>query len=279
MKSDHIPDLLHELNGPGASDAWIEFLERYSPVMQQVIALSVSGVDAQADCFVFACEALAKSRFRRLRKFDPGGSASFVTWLRAVVRNLCLDWRRKSSGRFQPFGWTKEIAALDQQVFRCVHQQGCTVEQTLAYLAPMVPSLTASAVEESAERVGAKLSPHERWLLSSRQVRVESLDAVGQEGEQSLDIPDLAPNPESVAIDSECRELLARAIGELPPGEQIILRMRFEQDLTLQEIARIAGLKDAAAADRRIRALLGRVRNRMTGSFARLPEKVQAASV
>lgn len=273
MRSDDIGDLLHELDGPGASDAWIEFLERYSPVMQQVIALSVSGADAQADSFVFACEELARNGFRRLRKFDLGGRASFATWLRAVVRNLCVDWCRKNRGRFQPFKWISGLDSLDQQVFRYVYEQGYRTDQTLVCLTPIVPGLTAARVEESAERVAKKLSPRERWLLSSRQVEMESLDAVGPEGVKLLDIPDLTPNPEAVTLNGEQRELLARVIGELPSEEQILLRMRFEQDLTLQEIARIAGLQDAAAADRRIRGLLERVRNRMTRFSARFTEK------
>jgi RNA polymerase sigma factor (sigma-70 family) len=279
MTYQAIPEPLRSLNGPDSAAAWREFLVQFSPVLQQVIVLSVDDPDSQGDCFVFACEQLAENRFRRLRKFDPSGSASFATWLRAVVRNLCIDWRRKNCGRFQPFGWTAGLDSLDQQVFHSVYEQGCSIEHTFACLAPVVPGLTLTSVEESAEHVGARLSPRERWLLSSRQVHVESLDADSERGDRVLDIPDLAPDPERAAMDREYQKALAAAIGALPAAEQLLLRMRFEQDLTLAEIARVAGMKDAQTADRKIHDVLDQVRGRMAGFFPRLPGKTKAASV
>ena len=80
-------------------------------------------------------------------------------------------------------------------------------------------------------------------------------------------------------MDREYQQVLADAIGALPASEQVLLRMRFEQDLTLQEIARVEGLKDAAAADRRIRATLSRIRNHMEGPAARPPKGAQVEPV
>src|SRR5690349_7558435 len=106
MTVENIAELLRILRSDTESGAWTRFLELYSSVIQQVIVVSVQGADERAECFVYVCEGLAAKRFRRLTKFDPNGAASFPTWLRAVVRNLCLDWRRQVHGRFQPFQWT-----------------------------------------------------------------------------------------------------------------------------------------------------------------------------
>ena len=43
-------------------------------------------LDRASDCFQFVCEKLSEDRFRRLLRFKPQGTASFSTWLRAVVR-------------------------------------------------------------------------------------------------------------------------------------------------------------------------------------------------
>ena len=279
MRGEGTVALLRELAGPGASAAWIAFLEEYSPVMQQVIVLSTSDPDAQADCFVFVCEALADRDFRRLRKFNPGGSATFVTWLRAVVRNLCLDWRRKICGRFQPFSWTRGLQVFDQQVFRCVYQQGCTPDETLACLAPSNPGLTLSTIEEAADRVGAKITSRQRWLLSTRQVRVESLDSTDEADSRSRDVPDPSPDPEHALLVEEYRAALGKALRELAPADQLILQLRFEHDLSLQEIARTAQLKDAQSADRHIRNLLDRLRGRVSRPSPILPGKAKAVSV
>jgi RNA polymerase sigma factor (sigma-70 family) len=279
MALREIPELLRLLSGADSSAAWQEFLSEFSPILQQVIVLSISDPDIQGDCFVFVCEQLARNRFRRLRKFDCSGRASFATWLRAVVRNLCIDWHRKNGGRFQPFTWVSKLPSLDQHVFRCLYKQHRSIAHTFACLAPIIPGLTLSSVEESAERLGARLSPRERWLLSSRQVSIESFDADGEDGFAILDIPDLMPDPEHASMDRECQRALAATISALPAADQLLLRLRFEQDLTLAEIARVAGLKDAQTADRKIRAVLDQVRGRMAGFSARLPGKAKTASV
>jgi RNA polymerase sigma factor (sigma-70 family) len=279
MALREIPELLRLLSGADSSLGWEEFLAEFSPILQQVIVLSATDPDTQGDCFVFVCEQLARNRFRRLRKFDCSGRASFATWLRAVVRNLCIDWHRKNGGRFRPFGWVSNLGSLDQHVFRCVYEQHRSIAHTFACLAPVIPGLTVSSVEESADRLAARLSPRERWLLSSRQVRVESLDTNGEDGFAMFDIPDLMPDPEHASLDRERYRALAVAISALPPDDQLLLRLRFEQDLTLAEIARVAGLKDAQTADRKIRTVLDQVRGRMAGFSARLPGKAKTASV
>lgn len=264
------PRLLRQLAGRDAPEAWAEFLEHYSPVVRQVILLSFGEPDAQADCFVFVCEALAERGFRRLRKFDPKGAASFATWLRAVVRNLCRDWHRRQHGRFQPFTWTRKLGPLQQQVFHYSCEKHLTVEQTFAALAPTMPGLTLAAVETVAEQLSARLSPREHWLLSSRQAQFEPLESEGddEQGARGLDLRDRAPDPEQIAMGLEQSTGLGQAMARLAPHDQLLLRLRFEEDLTLQEIARLENLKDAQTVDRRIRDLLDRLRGQITSMAA-----------
>ena len=83
--------------------AWDEFLDEYAALVLQIVHLFERDPDRVDDCFVFVCEQLKKNDLRRIRRFDENGSASFPTWLRAVVRNLCLDWRRSRFGRPRSF--------------------------------------------------------------------------------------------------------------------------------------------------------------------------------
>ncbi len=279
MAENPTTELLRALGGPEAAAAWTQFLEQFSPVLRQVIVLFVNEPDAQADCFVYACEQLADNRFRRLRKFDPAGTASFATWLRAVVHRLCIDWRRKNAGRFQAFSWVANFDRLDQQIFRYVLEQGETPENAFLRLKPDTPGLTQATVDEIVERLAAKLTPRERWLLSTRRVRVDSMDETVEDDAPALNIPDLSPTPERAAMDREWQTTLAGALADLPHEDRLLIQMRFEQDLTLAEIARVSGLKDAQTADRRIRAALDVLRGRLAGFSPRLPGKAKAASV
>lgn len=87
---------------PGAADeAWSAFLSEQASLILQVVHLFERDPDQVHDCFLFVCERLRRDGLRRVRRFREEGAASFPTWLRAVVRNLCLDFRRHRDGRFR----------------------------------------------------------------------------------------------------------------------------------------------------------------------------------
>ena len=91
--------LVHELQHGDSQRAWREFLHAYAHVIARVVSYCEREEEDRADAFVFICEQFHRDNCRRLRKFDPQGPASFTTWLHAVARNLCRDWRRKQFGR------------------------------------------------------------------------------------------------------------------------------------------------------------------------------------
>jgi len=104
-----IASMLEALGSPDPGGAWSGFLDTYSPLILQVVRLHEKDADPVADCFLFVCEQLNANRCRRLRSFQLDGPASFETWLRAVVRNLCVDWHRNRFGRKGAF---RSIASL-----------------------------------------------------------------------------------------------------------------------------------------------------------------------
>ncbi len=245
--------------------AWQFFLESYSPVILQVVRLFEREQDRVADCYLFACEQLARDSFRRLRRFRPNGAASFATWLRAVVHNLCVDWRRREFGRERPLAAIKALPGLEREVFRCRFQWRLTAHETRLSLAPAFRDLTLERVAAAEETIRKALSARQLWLLSTP-VRVESLakaaaaDAPGEGEAAELDLPDSRPGPESIALEREAVTRLARAVRSLPDSDRLLLRVRFEQGLTLAEIARLIGLNGAQQADRRLRDILARLR-------------------
>jgi RNA polymerase sigma factor (sigma-70 family) len=54
---------------------------------------------------------------------------------------------------------------------------------------------------------------------------------------------------------SERRSALTRAVGALPPGDQLLLRLRFEDDLSAREIAALLGLPTPFHVYRRLQAI------------------------
>ena len=51
------------------------------PVLLQVARAVERDADDAADAFLFVCQRLADDEYARLRKFDPAGPVSFLTWL------------------------------------------------------------------------------------------------------------------------------------------------------------------------------------------------------
>lgn len=225
-------------------------------MLLQVARLVARDEDEAADAFVFVCERLAANQFARLRRFDPTGPANPLTWLRVVGRNLCLDHQRSIRGRFRVFESIARLPVVDQLVFRRRYRDRLSLVETLAVLRPEVPGLTLEAVVASDNRVGATLSSRQIWSLSVARPSVESLTAADDADAQAPFEPAATdPNPEALFASAERRERLRVAIGALSPDDRLVVRLRLEQDLTLAEVARVCGLRDAQHADRRLRAI------------------------
>jgi len=267
MEDQQITRLLGQLGSREAQAAWTEFLDEYSPVILQIVQLFERDPDHVGDCFLFVSEQLSQNRFRRLRRFKPGGPARFATWLRVVMRNLCLDWRRKEFGRHRVFDVVARLTAFDRDVYSKVFEQGLSSEETLFSLRTKYPDLKQEDVDQSVERIQRALTPRQLWLLSMRHLRTESLESESADSQESLErqIPDPRPDPETLSLTRQQQAAVERGLDRLSKSERLLLKLRFEQDLTLREVAELLDLKDAQTADRRIREVLEKLRQELSG--------------
>ncbi len=119
VTSPDVARVLGRLSTRDAADAWREFLDAYAALILHVIRTGARDPDDASDCFLFVCEKLSQNKFRRLRRFRTDGPASFSTWLRAVVRNLSIDWHRKRAGRRRAVRSISRLPVLEQELFRC----------------------------------------------------------------------------------------------------------------------------------------------------------------
>lgn len=279
MEHPELGALLAALASDEKQKIWEEFLQQYAPVIYQVAHAFGRDSDDRGECFLFACEELARNRCGRLRRFDPEGRAQFTTWLRAVVRNLCVDWHRKTYGRRRMFRSIMPLAALDQRVFRLCFQEQRTANEAYDLMRAETAGLTLLRIEESIERIRRSLNARQMWLLSTGQIDVQPFpSAETGEGGMEREPADPAPNPEALAEAQEIHTQLQGAMEKLEGGERLLLQLRFEENLTLREVARVLGLKDAQAADRQIRDVLAKLRDAL-GAQASAKGKTHAASV
>jgi RNA polymerase sigma factor (sigma-70 family) len=261
--AEQSPDyVLQQLRSGDPHDGWTEFLEEYSGLIFQVGRHFALDIDRASDCFQFVCEKLSEDRFRRLLRFKPQGPANFSTWLRAVVRNLCLDWHRQQYGRHRPFRSISRLSTFDQEVFKHVYERGVSATETLPLLQSKFPGVPPERVAESRDRIEQQLTAEQRWRLGIRSARrAQGVATTVQEAEAApVEIADPRPNPEALAIMGERRGALGRALARLSKRERLLVRMRFEEELTLEQIARLLNLGNAQRADRQIKMILARLR-------------------
>jgi len=258
-----IAPLLEGLRSSNASDAWVEFLQWYGPVLYQAARTHTSSQDVAAECYVYICEQLAHNRFKRLLKFNPKGRASFTTWLRVVVRNLCFDWQRSQSGRHRPFKSLAGLSPLELEIYHWRFAQGASQQETLQQLAPQFPGVDLDELSAVEGHLQNSLSSRQRWILSARrQSEISTPVAVaGEESEPGvLDVPDQQPDQETQLITHQQRGQLQKNLALLPPAERLMLQLRFEHDLSLDEVARLCGLGDGQRVHRKLTAALKKLR-------------------
>src|SRR5262249_48149964 len=256
MPDKTISELLRRLGAPEADEAWTLFLEEYAPLIFQVVRHLILDADDAADCFQFVCEQFVKDSCRRLRRFQPEGPALFSTWLRAVVRNLCLDWRRKQYGRPRLFRSIERLSLLDQEIFRQVHERAVTEHEAFELLIGRFPELTPARVSDAVERINRILTASQSRTLQNRSApqSIERDEPV---------LADQRADPEAQAIENEKRSMVLRALKRLPSEKRLLLKLRFEEALTLEELARLLNLGNAQRADREIKQALSLLRREL----------------
>jgi RNA polymerase sigma factor (sigma-70 family) len=256
MTERPIRDLLERLSSEKVNAAWNEFLEQFSPLMMHVVRRFESDHGRAMDCFIYVCEALSDNGFQRLRRYRPDGPARFRTWLTAVVSNLCIDWRRREHGRFRPIQPVSGLPEFDQLVFNYIYVRGMPRDECLHALRTRFPEVTEQQLSETNARLFALLTPRQRWQLSARTGETIPLNVASPSGDLESALQAEEPGPDELAQAEQERRKLAAALAQLPPQQRLLLRLRYEQNLTLEVVARLMRLPDPFRANRQIQVAL-----------------------
>ncbi len=274
MSDDTVTDLLERLSSGRVDAAWSEFLARYSPLIKRLIRRHYADDDHATECFIHVCGALSDDGFRRLRSFRPDGPARFKTWLMAVVANLCVDWRRKEQGRVRAPQCVSRLPELEQQVYRCIFVHRMSRAHCLEALASRFPELTEVTVAEINARLFALLTPQQRWQMSLRPSAPKQVaaSAGSEDDDPTWQLATSGPGPDDLAAELQQQRRLQDALSKLPAEQRLLLRLRYEQALSLAEVARLTGQPDPFRANRQIQAALGTLADLMGGQRFR-PER------
>lgn len=252
---DSVAELLNRLSSVDAGPAWVAFLNRFSRLIMNTANQFEYEQDRINECFLFVCEKLNDDGFRRLLKFNTRGSAKFHTWLGTVVFNLCVDWHRKEFGRVILLPAITALPAFDQSVYRLVIEQGMNKEASFQTLRADFPELTRAMVAIALSRIYSLLTPRQRWQISVRN-RGRKQTRGGLDQGQVERLPDPGSGPETQAQKQQELEAMQNAMTQLPTDQRLLLRLRYQEGLSLKKIAQLKKLGDANRAWRHVQAAI-----------------------
>jgi RNA polymerase sigma factor FliA len=179
------------------------------------------------------------------RHYSGDRGASFETYAGIRIRGAMLDELRQTD-------WAP----------RSVHRR--VREAAEAMRAIEQASGRDARESEVAERMGVSLREVHEILHNAARCQVLSLDAGGEDGNETLDSPDPAGGPLDQLQQREFREALAEAIGELPERERLVMSMYYDDEMNLREIGEVLDVSESRVCQIHGQALV-RLRARLKG--------------
>jgi RNA polymerase sigma factor (sigma-70 family) len=238
--------LMHAAGAPPADPArefvtHLPLIERVIGVIARRHALS----SAEADEFgSWSRTRIIDSDYAVFRKF--GGRSSMSTYLSAVFGHLLLDYRNSVWGRWRPCAAATRMGPVGIRLDELLHRDGYSLREAREVLR------SAGVVETDAEigRMAAQLPSRS----AATEVSLAAIDGTVHEAGRAQ--PD-------VGADDDGFQSLREAIDALPAEDQVIMRMRFWDDVSVADIARVLRLEQKPLY-RRIEAIEQTLRDQLT---------------
>lgn len=194
--------------------------------------------------------AFVRSNYAALASFE--GRSSLPTYLATVIQRLFLDYRRKLWGKWRPSAEALRRGPLAVRLEILLYREGLGLEAALETLRT---NFSCSESREAISHLAQALPPR-----ANRRALME-----GGEDLALVPAPDLAsPDVQLEGNDTVTRvqDVINRVMEALDPQDRIVLRMRFEDDISVANIARTLKL-DQKRLYRRIEEVLGAFRKSM----------------
>ncbi len=190
---------------------------------------------------------LIEEDYAVIRKF--GGRSSFRTYLTIVIQRFLLDQRVREWGKWRPSAEAKRLGVLAVTLERLLHRDGLSFDEACEALSGRPPRPSRSLLETLVGRL-----PEQRL----RRVHAGAL----READATLDAsaverPAIQRDRERIA--DRAARVLEEAISGLEAEDRLILRLRFQEELTTVDVARSLGTS-RRKLHKRIRRLLDELR-------------------
>jgi len=178
--------------------------------------------------------------------------SSIRTYLHTVVGNQYQDWRNAKWGKYRPSAAARRQGPVAVHLERLIVRDRLTFDQAYETLRTNF-AVTDARTDLEAAAAGFRSRPG-RHFVSDEGLAEQA--AYGDAPDEPI------RQREAVEVARAAAGALARALGELPTEDQLILRMRFTDGFQVVEIARALHV-DQRQLYRRINRLLSELRKRL----------------
>ena len=224
--------------------AWDRFIDRYADFILSTLHHLGFDYDEAMDRFVFVCEKLSEGGYRRLCQVQFAGQRGDLTpWIRTVVRHLSISWARSVDGRRRLFKSVERLPARERRIFELYFWQGRTPSEIHEQLrAEAQDDLSLAAVLDALGKVFEHLDAHQRWRLASQLARHRPTIPVESPHPESgvvYEPPAREISPEQALLLKERQGRFESALDGLASRDRLILQLRYEEAMSLAEVAQI----------------------------------------
>ena len=243
----------------GSTVHWHAFVDRYAGLIYSVVRrqLFVEEEDEVRTVFADILESLYRGKLAEFR-----GSSELSTWLIVVSRGKALDHLRHLQGRRKhPQGY-ETLSPFEREVFRLHHVEGLGFDAVIHSLQSAGMPANAEMIAHAVLKIEGALDRHylrrveadakapAMGVVSGRLLEfMNHMDVVRERDDD--DASEFLDRDSTRRMAERVRELLAALSEE----EREIVRLRFEEGLTAQQIAEERGL----VGQRRVYTILDNV--------------------
>jgi RNA polymerase sigma factor FliA len=214
----------------------------YAPLVKYVAGRVGSGLPAhveQADLVSYGTFGLIDA----ITRFEPSREIKFESYAMSRIRGAIID----------------ELRSTDW-IPRSVRMKARQFERTVAALESRLQR--SPTEEEIAEEMDMDVEDVRKFLGQLSLVNVVALDEllVDDDGSAPRLVDTLqdssALDPQAMAEHGEARQLLARAVEQLPDREKVVVSLYYFEGLTLAEIGRVLGVTESRICQLHTKAVL-----------------------
>lgn len=186
-----------------------------------------------------------------IEKFDPSKEVKFKTYAEIRIKGAILD-------ELRAMDWIpRSIRKIINRLVGAYHE----LEQQLG---------RPARDEEIAEQLGLKIEEFYELLKQAAGVPLISLDGLVNHDEKKRNILNCLEDPKSanalgVLGLSEIKDVIAKAIDDLPEKEKQVISLYYYDELTMKEIGRVLDLTESRVSQIHTKAIL-RLRVRIKNS-------------